>query len=193
MRIGVFGGSFNPIHTGHAIIVDYIIRHSHLDAIMLLVTPQNPLKQEPASATEADRVAMAELVARRIPHTTVCTIEMEMQPPYYTYKTLHELSRRYPDDEFTLIVGGDNWQDFARWRNYKEIIAEYQILVYPRRGYEVTIPPECAGTVSLVPSPVIELSSTMVRQRLSQGDTAYFYLPAEVNDYILERKLYQPQ
>ena len=192
MKIGIFGGTFNPIHIGHAIIANYIAQNSDLDAVWFMVAPQNPLKQHIVNeASDSDRVKMVELVTNKLDNVYTSEFEFSLPRPSYTYNTLCELSRQHPNDEFYLIVGGDNWGNFSKWKNFEDIIRNYQILVYPRFGYDTDIPGEYSGNVSIVDAPIIELSSTQIRTSLRQNQNIRFYLPDEVYDYILKNKLYK--
>ena len=113
-----------------------------------------------------------------------------MPRPSYTIDTLNALQAKFPDDEFYLVTGGDNWQIFNKWRNSEEILAKYHLLIYPRLGYEVTIPVELQDRVKLVDAPIIELSSTEIRQRLANGKSVRYYVPDEVMGYIERHHLY---
>lgn len=189
-RIGIFGGSFNPIHNGHAIIANYIMQHGGLDQLWLMVSPQNPLKQPHEMAGELHRLRMTEMVSHRIDGVETSAFEFTMPRPSYTIDTLHALQEKFPDDEFWLVIGADNWAVWDRWRAHDEIVQQFHLLIYPRLGYEVNIPDELADRVRLVNAPIIELSSTHVRELLSQGQSIAFYVPADVEQYIIKHHLY---
>ena len=189
-RIGIFGGSFNPIHNGHAIIANYIMQHGGLDQLWLMVSPQNPLKQPHEMAGEVHRLRMTEMVSHRIDGVETSAFEFTMPRPSYTIDTLHALQEKFPDDEFWLVIGADNWAVWDRWRAHDEIVQQFHLLIYPRLGYEVSIPEELADRVHLVNAPIIELSSTSVRELLSQGQSIAFYVPADVEQYIVKHQLY---
>lgn len=190
MKIGIFGGTFNPIHIGHAIIANFIAQNSCLDAIWFMVAPQNPLKAGAYGASDIDRIKMVEMVARKIDKVTTSAFEFSLPRPSYTYNTLLELKKRFPNDEFYLIIGGDNWQNFDKWRNHNEIIRDFNIMVYPRHGFETAIPQELSNRVKLIEAPIIELSSTNIRAALKEQRNMNFFLSNEVYKYILENKLY---
>ena len=189
-RIGIFGGSFNPIHNGHAIIANYIMQHGGLDQLWLMVSPQNPLKQPHEMAGEVHRLRMTEMVSHRIDGVETSAFEFTMPRPSYTIDTLHALQDKFPDDEFWLVVGADNWAVWNRWRAHDENVRQFHLLIYPRLGYEVNIPDELSDRVRLVNAPIIELSSTAVRNLLSQGQSISFYVPADVEQYIIKHQLY---
>ena len=192
MKIGIFGGSFNPIHSGHAIIAHHIISSGAVDRLWLMVSPVNPLKVGlEQQVADTDRLRMVEMVTRPLENVETSAFEFTMPKPSYTIDTLNALQAKFPDDEFYLVTGADNWAIFDRWRNSKEILAKYHLLVYPRLGYDVVIPEELRDRVSLVDAPIIELSSTAVRERLAQGLSVRYYVPDEVLSYIERKGLYR--
>ena len=191
MKIGIFGGSFNPIHSGHAIIAHHIITSGAVDRLWLMVSPVNPLKvDKKQQVADTDRLRMVEMVSRPMEHVETSAFEFTMPKPSYTIDTLNALQAKFPDDEFYLVIGADNWAVFNRWRNSEEILAKYHLLVYPRLGFDVEIPEELRDRVTLVDAPIIELSSTMVRERLARGMSVRFYVPDEVLGYIERNNLY---
>lgn len=192
MKIGIFGGSFNPIHSGHAIIAHHIISSGAVDRLWLMVSPVNPLKVGlEQQVADTDRLRMVEMVTRPLENVETSAFEFTMPKPSYTIDTLNALQAKFPDDEFYLVTGADNWIIFDRWRNSEEILAKYHLLVYPRLGYDVVIPEELRDRVTLVDAPIIELSSTAVRERLAQGLSARYYVPDEVLSYIERKGLYR--
>ena len=191
MKIGIFGGSFNPIHSGHAIIAHHIITSGVVDRLWLMVSPVNPLKVgHERQVSDTDRLRMVEMVSRPMENVETSAFEFTMPKPSYTIDTLNALQEKFPDDEFYLVTGADNWVIFDRWRNSEEILAKYHLLVYPRLGYDVEIPEELRDRVTLVDAPIIELSSTLVRERLAKGLSVRYYVPDEVLGYIERNKLY---
>ena len=192
MKIGIFGGSFNPIHSGHAIIAHHIISSGAVDRLWLMVSPVNPLKVGlEQQVADTNRLRMVEMVTRPLENVETSAFEFTMPKPSYTIDTLNALQAKFPDDEFYLVTGADNWVIFERWRNSEEILAKYHLLVYPRLGYDVVIPEELRDRVTLVDAPIIELSSTAVRERLAQGLSARYYVPDEVLSYIERKGLYR--
>lgn len=192
-RIGIFGGSFNPIHVGHAIIASHVLRQGLVDQLWLMVTPENPFKSGQQLAAEVHRLRMTEMVTRRIDGAVTSAFEMSLPRPSYTIDTLRALTARFPDCEFSLLIGADNWAAWHRWRSADEIVARHRILVYPRLGYDIAIPPELSERVTQVDAPVIEISSTQVRQMLADGHAPHFYIPHDVLHYAIAHKIYQQQ
>ena len=190
MKIGIMGGSFNPIHIGHAIIANYIIQNTCLDKLWLMVSPENPFKIGQKMASDMDRIRMTEMVAGRLENVITSAFEFSLPRPSYTIDTLNALQSKFPDDEFYLIIGADNWAAFDRWRNHQELIEKFHILVYPRRGYDVVIPQDVAHKVELIDAPLVEVSSTKIREQLGEYKNMCFYLPEDVYDYIVKKRLY---
>ncbi len=192
MKIGIFGGSFDPIHTGHAIIAQHIISSGMVDRLWFMVSPVNPLKQGKVwQVADTDRLRMVEMVSRPMEGVETSAFEFTMPRPSYTIDTLNALQAKFPNDEFYLVTGGDNWQIFNKWRNSEEILAKYHLLIYPRLGYEVNIPDSLKDRVTLVDAPIIELSSTEIRDRLANGLSVRYYVPDEVHDFIERKQLYR--
>jgi len=191
MKIGIFGGSFDPIHIGHAIIAQHIISSGAVDRLWFMVSPVNPLKAgKERQVADTDRLRMVEMVTRPMEGVETSAFEFTMPRPSYTIDTLNALQAKFPDDEFYLVTGGDNWQIFNKWRNSEEILAKYHLIIYPRLGYEVNIPEDLKDRVTLVEAPIIELSSTEVRERLANGQSVRYYVPDEVLGYIERHHLY---
>ena len=191
-RIGLFGGSFNPIHLGHTALATYICEQGLVDEVWLLVSPQNPLKQDLTLLDENERLHMARLAVAPYPMLKACDFEFTLPRPSYTYHTLQALRKAYPDCEFSLIIGEDNWNNFHRWYRGEDIARETPIIIYPREveGKE-------SSTNSLRPmangqqSPkLLPYSSTEVRDLIASGHDASHMLHPDVAQYIKERQFY---
>lgn len=193
MKIGIFGGSFNPIHTGHAIIASHIIKSGVVDELWLMVAPQNPLKHTIDSELDKHRLVMAWMVSERIPGVKVSDFEFSLPRPSYSISTLDALAKTYPEDQFVLVIGADNWQIFDNWHESQRIIDQYGLIVYPRPGYDIIIPTHLSQQVTVVNAPLIEISSTAIRQMLADGQDASFFLPDDVNQYAINNHLYEQQ
>lgn len=189
-KIGIFGGSFNPIHVGHALIASFIVENTELDSLWLMVSPLNPLKEGSSMASNYHRLRMTELVTRRMENVITSAFEFGLPKPSYTIDTLNALQAKFPEDEFYLVIGADNWCLFDRWKAGDEIISKYHVLIYPRRGYEIVIPEQYSDRVAVVDAPLIEISSTQVRERISQLKSISFYVPESVEKFIIDNKLY---
>ena len=166
--IGILGGSFNPVHIGHLMLASYLSQWGYVDKVWLTLSPLNPLKEVSALIADTGRLAMLDIAAKGMTGTEVCDIELSMPRPSYTIDTLDELARRYPDKQFRLIIGSDNWLVFDRWREPKRILADYGIIVYPRPGYDVTAEMMRPG-MTLADAPVADISSTFIRAAIADG------------------------
>ncbi len=177
MNVGIFSGSFNPIHIGHLALANYLCEFEGLDEVWFLVSPHNPLKEEQALMDDELRLRLVQLAIEGYPRFRASDFEFHLPRPSYTVHTLEALKRDYPRHTFHLIIGSDNWQLFPRWYQAERIVAENRLLIYPRPGYPVQAS-ELPPSVRLVHSPVMEISSTFIRRALEQGhDVRYFLHP----------------
>lgn len=189
MKTGIFSGSFNPIHTGHLILASYLHQYEGYEEIWLTVSPHNPLRERFSREKDIHRINMVKLAIEGIPGLQCCDIEFSLPQPSYSIHTLDTLKALYPDREFTLIIGADNWLIFDKWKEYKRIINENKICIYPRRGCnidETALP----SNVYLSKAPIIEISSTFIRDGISKGLNMNFFLTQPVYDYIRSHQLY---
>lgn len=189
-KIAVFGGSFNPVHIGHMILADFIRQEMALDEVWFMLSPLNPLKTNPGELLPDEiRLEMLHLAVDGADGFKVSDIELSMPRPSYTVDTLRELRKRYPDVEFSLIVGGDNFASFDRWKCSDEILKMVRLVVYPRPGYEH---PEGTGDgVTVVKAPLVDISSTDVRRLIASGRSVNFLIPDKVYNYIRKYQLYK--
>ncbi len=190
MNIGIFGGSFNPIHIGHCIVANHILSHSAIDEVWFNVSPQNPLKSAICPELSAHRLKMVELAIQGCSGLKLCDVEFELPIPSFTITTLKHLKKKFPNDNFKLIIGSDNWQVFDKWRASEEIINDFGLIVYPRPGYPIEESELTTKNVEFVKAPVIELSSTYIRDCVRNGQDIKFLLPEAVREYIIFNKLY---
>lgn len=162
---------------------------TYLDEVWLVVTPHNPLKDACNLLDGGIRLKMTELAVQEFDHLKVSDIELNMPRPSYTYDTLTQLSAENADCEFTLIIGSDNWIKFPQWKNNERLLLEYKILVYPRLGEKVLIHEK--QHVQLVDAPIVEISSTFIRESIRNGRNVRAFVPGRVYDFIEKNKLYQ--
>lgn len=189
IKTGLFGGSFNPIHIGHIHLARQLLRAARLDEVWFLVSPQNPLKQDMRLAPEQQRLEMAQIALRRYKRLKASDFEFHLPRPSYTWTTLQALSQQYPDREFTLLIGGDNWERFPQWYRHDDILAAYHIAVYPRVDAPIdpaTLPPN----VLLVKAETVDVSSTQIRERLRNHQSVAGLVPASVERYLIREKMY---
>lgn len=180
-RIGIFGGSFNPIHEGHLAVAQSIIAAHQVDEVWLMISPQNPLKQASELAPEALRFAMAQRAVQNIPHLRVSDFEWQLPRPSFTWRTMEALRSSYPELAFSLIIGADNWHNFSRWAKHEQLLQEYPLWVYPREGYPIDATSLPNG-VQLIDAPLFPYSSTDIRERLQQGRCTRGMLPEEITE-----------
>lgn len=183
MRIGIFGGSFNPVHNGHLALASKIKELAALDEVWLVVSPHNPLKAAAGLMPDEDRLEMVRLAVRDYPGLVASDYEFRLPRPSYMLNTLHSLCKDYPNDTFSLVIGADNWACFDRWHGYREIIRDYQILIYPRRGSEI-LPSSLPSNVRLLDTGLYDISSTEIRRRLAASESISDLVPACVASYL---------
>ena len=180
IRTGIFGGSFNPIHNGHISLARQLREKAGLDEVWLMVSPQNPLKAQADLLDDQIRMEMARLAVEGETGIIASDYEMHLPKPSYTWNTLEALKRDYPNREFVLMIGGDNWQLFDKWYRADDIRNQYQIIVYPRRG--------CKGGIDGLE--LIDISSTEIRDCIQAGKPIDHLVPKAVAEYIKEHELY---
>ncbi len=191
MRVVVYSGSFDPIHYGHQALARYVATEVEgVDAVWLLVTPRNPLKPDATHASFLHRMAMTGLALRDIPHAMPSSFESALPAPHYTITTLLALRQRYPHHEFSLLIGADNWEIFHSWHRSDEILKEFEIMIYPRPGFNVDTSRLPDSVRFLAGAPLCDISSTIIRNEIAAGHTATRFLHPEVSSYITLNKLY---
>ncbi len=191
MNIGIFSGSFNPIHVGHVILANYIVEFTEIDEIWFLVSPQNPLKAAEELSDQQLRLEMTKLALQKYVKFKVSDFEFHMPKPSYTIDTLRALREKYKEDTFSLIIGADNWNVFESWREFDKILEEFKLKVYPRLGSRITIPNKLKHKVEALDSPIVEMSSTFIRESIAEGKNISAFLPEGVYEYIIEKGLYK--
>lgn len=192
MKIGIYGGSFNPIHKGHTSLASAILAQGLVDELWLMVSPLNPLKQgrEGEIAEYGHRVRMAEIAAEGVKGLRVSDFESRLPVPSYMYNTLDRLRHEYEGKEFMLVIGADNWRSFHRWYRAEDILKEYGVLVYRRLGFEMDEEglPE---SVKVVDTDLYDVSSTQIRETIRNGESAEEWLEKGVSAYIEKYGLYK--
>lgn len=186
-RIGIFGGTFNPVHKGHISLALWLVGRKAFDEVWLTLSPANPLKDARPGATDADRREMLTLACNGHAGLKPCFVEFDMPRPSYSIATLRRLAADCPDCRFSPIIGSDNWHIFHKWRSRQEIIADYGVTIYPRPGYPVEEPLP-AGVTYMADAPVCDVSSTDIRRSIRNGSAGM--LPDSVESYIKSHNLY---
>lgn len=183
-KIGLFFGSFNPIHIGHLILGNFILENSQLEELWFVVSPQNPFKDKKSLLNDHNRLEMVNLAIKNYPKMRASDIEFSLPKPSYTIDTLAYLQEKYPNYDFTLIMGEDNLKGLKKWKNADVLMEKYSILVYPRL-HSISDPDLYQHpNIHLVKAPIIELSATEIRAMLKAGKNTRPMLPPEVFDYL---------
>jgi nicotinate-nucleotide adenylyltransferase len=189
MNIAIFSGSFNPIHIGHLILGNYVAEFTEIDEVWYLVSPHNPLKDKDLLLPENTRFTMTEEALSSYEYLRASNYEFSLPVPSYTINTLENLKVSYPEHTFYLLIGADNWVTFDKWKDYKKIIENFNILVYPRLGYNIDS--DIPLNVKVLASPIIEISSTFIRESIIKGKNVRAFLPEKVFTYISKNNLYK--
>lgn len=195
MKIGLYFGTFNPIHVGHLIIANHMAEHSDLDQVWMVVTPHNPHKKKSTLLDDFHRLHMVHLATEDYAKIKPSDIEFKLSQPNYTVNTLVHLEEKFPSHEFSLIMGEDNLKSLHKWKNYEVILQNYDIYVYPRLDAKdqisELISPEMENLdlknhhkIHLIDAPVVEISSTFIRNNIKEGKNIQPLLPAKVWEYI---------
>ena len=189
-KVGIYSGSFNPIHHGHIMLANYLVEFSDLDELWFVVTPQNPLKKKEDLLDDDERLKMVQLALGDDPRFHVSDIEMHLPTPSYPTHTLTALSEQHPDCEFVFICGMDSLQNFKNWREYQKILDNYELLVFPREGYDggdlINYP-----SVTVLKTPILEISSTFIRQCIKEGRDVRHFMPEKAFLYMKENRFYE--
>ena len=189
MNIGLYFGSFNPIHIGHLIIANHVLNETSINKIWFIVSPQNPFKESKTLLNEFDRLHLVRLATQDDNRIRCSDIEFNLSKPSYTSNTLAFLSEKYPEHQFSIIMGSDSYQNLGKWKNYKAIINNYPVYVYKREGYEIkkTFDKE-AVTLN---APIIQISASQIREHIKSAKSIRYLVPEIVREEIESRKFYK--
>jgi nicotinate-nucleotide adenylyltransferase len=189
MKIGLFFGSFNPIHVGHLIIANTMAHHADLEQVWFVVSPQNPFKKSKSLLHEFDRYDMVRMAIDDNPRFRATDIEFHLPRPSYTIDTLTHIQEKHPQHIFRLIIGGDNLEQFKNWKNYDKILEYYGLYVYPRPG-AIKSDIELHANVQSVSAPLMDISATFVRDCIRTGKSIKYLVPDSVGEHISRKKFY---
>ena len=189
MKIGLFFGSFNPMHIGHKIIASYMEEFTNLEKVCFVVSPQNPLKKKQNLLDQYHRLMIIRMELEDNPKLEVSDIEFGMPQPSYSIDTLVRLKEEYPENEYALIMGADNLQNFHKWKNYEQILADYSVYVYPRSGIEISGKHENIHIVKGVPQ--MEISASFIRKSIKEGKNISYLMPEKAWKYTDEMNFYK--
>jgi nicotinate-nucleotide adenylyltransferase len=189
MDIGLYFGSFNPVHTGHLIIANHIANYTDLNQVWFIISPQNPLKASASLLNEYHRKYLIDIAIDGENKLKTSTIEFSLPKPSYTIDTIAYLKEKYPDHNFTVIMGSDSYSNIHNWKNSEALIKNNRILVYPRPGFEIKLPKD--GNVSMVDAPLLEISSTRIREMIRNRKSIKFLVPDTVKEEIERNHYYR--
>ncbi|MCB0696941.1 MAG: nicotinate-nucleotide adenylyltransferase [Chitinophagaceae bacterium] len=182
MHIGLYFGSFNPIHIGHMIVANHIVEHSEIDKLWFVVSPHNPLKDSNSLLNEYDRLHLVNLAIEDNTKFRASNIEFSLAKPSYTIDTLTYLTEKFPLERFSVIMGSDSFQNIHRWKNYEHLVKNYSIIIYMRPGFEIT---ETHGAnLTIMHAPLLDISSTYIRNQVKEKKSIRYLVPEKVFEYI---------
>lgn len=200
-KIGLYFGTFNPIHVGHLIIANHMADYTDLDKVWLVVTPQNPFKEKSSLLADYHRLALVKVAIEDNTHLNASSIEFDLPKPSYTYYTLAHLCETYPEHKFSLIMGEDNLRTFHKWKNHERIISNHQLYVYPRvlteseieelKDFHLTSPLLTHPNVIMCDAPVMKVSSSFIRAAIRDKKDVRYLLTDPVHKYIQEMHFYE--
>jgi nicotinate-nucleotide adenylyltransferase len=191
MKTGLFFGSFNPIHIGHLILASYMAEFAGLKQVWFVVSPHNPLKQKKTLLNDYQRLEMVKLAIEGNAKFKAIDIEFKLPQPNYTIDTLTHLKEKYPKKNFVLIIGEDNLNNFNKWKNYEALLEQYELYVYPRKDLQTKSPLAMHPKVKMIDAPVVEISSSFIREAIKLKKDVQYMLPEKVSRHIDEMNFYK--
>jgi len=192
MKIGLFFGSFNPVHVGHMIIANHLINNTDLDKLWMVVSPQSPFKKRSDLTDDDLRLHMVNLAIGPNENIKASDIEFDLAKPSYTIDTLNHLKEKFPSHEFVLIMGGDNLKSFHRWKNYEEILSNHQIYVYQRPNYK-NDESVSHQNIKILEAPLLQISSTAIRNMIKHGQSFQYLVTDAVYEFLLANQIYSEE
>ena len=189
MKIGLYFGSFNPVHVGHLIIVNHILNESELEKIWFIVSPLNPFKDSHNLMNEYDRLHLVKKAIEEDPRLKASDIEFSLPKPSYTVHTLAYLKEKYPDHSFSIIMGSDSFQNLGKWKNPETLIENYPIIIYKRPGFDVNN--KLNANITIMDAPLLEISSTYIRELIKAGKSIKYLVPSNIEEEILSSTFFR--
>ncbi len=187
-KTALFFGSFNPIHNGHLILANYFTEYTDINELWFVLSPQNPFKKKQKLLDFTHRLQMLKKAIDGYNKFNICTIEKDLPKPSYTINTLNHLKKKYPKKNFVILMGADNILNITQWKDYQTIIENYQIYVYPRKGFNPKLQHK---SIKYINAPLVEISSTFIRKSIENGKNVRFFLPYGIFDIIKDNGFYQ--
>lgn len=189
MNIGLYFGSFNPVHTGHLIIASHVVNQTAVQQVWLVVSPQNPFKTSAGLLNEYDRLHLVNLAIDDETRIKASDVEFRLPRPSYTIDTLTYLREKYPQHQFSIIMGSDGFQNLPKWKNAELLIREYPIIVYKRPGFDIT--DTWNAQVQILDAPMLDISATLIRNNLKEGKSIRYLVPEKVREEIERNNYYK--
>ncbi len=189
MHIGLYFGSFNPIHTGHLIVANHVLAYTEVDKIWFVISPHNPLKDSHSLLNEYDRLHLVKLAIEDNTKFRASNVEFQLPKPSYTVNTLAYLTEKFPLERFSIIMGTDSFQNIHRWKNFEHLIENYAFILYARPGFEIKETQNAKLTI--LNAPLLDISSTYIRKQIKEKKSIKYIVPANVEEYILANRYYQ--
>jgi nicotinate-nucleotide adenylyltransferase len=190
MKVGLFFGSFNPIHIGHLIIANYFAENTDVQRVWFIISPQNPFKEKESLLDEKHRLYMVNLAVEDNPKLKASSVEFHLPKPSYTIDTLTYLKEKYPEHDFVLLIGSDNLTGFHKWKNYDQILKDHTLYVYKRKGVEL-VPEILKGKITLFDVPLLDISSTYIRRAIHEKKSIRYLVPDVVWEYLQTMHFYE--
>lgn len=191
MKIGLYFGSFNPIHIGHLIIANHVLNETGIEKVWFIVSPQNPFKQKNSLLNEYDRLHLVRTAIENDSRMKASDIEFSLPKPSYTINTLTYLREEYPEHEFSIIIGSDSFQNITQWKNFELLIGNYEINIYMRPGFEIKQAP--GANIKILTAPLLDISATQIREMIKKGKSIRYLVPENVREEIESRRFYKKQ
>jgi nicotinate-nucleotide adenylyltransferase len=188
MKIGLYFGSFNPVHVGHLIIGSFVANNTNVDQVWFVVSPHNPLKKTTTLLNEYHRLHLVQLAIEKDQQLKTSNIEFKLPRPSYTIDTLTYLQEKHPNYDFSVILGSDSFQNITKWKNYEQLLKNYSFYVYSRPGFEVK---NAGENVCVLKAPLLEVSSTQLRQAIKEGKSIRYLVPENVREEIERNGYYR--
>jgi nicotinate-nucleotide adenylyltransferase len=189
VKVGLYFGSFNPIHVGHLIIANHILNELDIERIWFVISPLNPFKDTQSLMNEYDRLHLVKKAIEDDPRLKASDIEFSLPKPSYTVHTLVYLKEKYPDHSFSIIMGSDGFQNLGKWKNVETIIENYSIIIYKRPGFEVDN--ELNAKIIVLNAPLLQISSTHIRELIKAGKSIKYLVPSSIEEEILSSSFFR--
>ena len=188
MHIGLYFGSFNPIHTGHLIVANHVIQYTDVDKVWFVVSPHNPLKEGHTLLNEYDRLHLVNIAIDDNPKFRGSNVEFSMPKPSYTIDTLAYLTEKFPLERFSVIMGSDSFKNIHRWKNFEQLLAHYKLIIYNRPGFEIG--DTHGAQLTKLDAPLLQISSTYIRDQVKAKKSIKYLVPIAVEEYIAANHYY---